>query len=418
MTCHSPIPVEVCDRPTPMSAHRIVLVLFAMILVVAAPVFGDEPGIESELSASLSVAMDGSLLANFPLQYKLTITNMGKKPPCYLCAGPGMYPSAHLFVASVTDQEGRTRTFGLHNGQNTSGGFAVGRCIETTETFPAASHPLPAGVYTLVVTGSSQGYFKDDKRIEAWPAMVSEPITITVFDDPAALAEADRELLARANATPFAAHLAQTYGLDANGKARFKQLLHDDPRVAAEAATHRLPRRLPPGDETILREAAAKHCHADTGSRDSKLLRFILGIARNIRTDEALDEIFIIATSNEDETTRIEAVKALGHIPEKRAEQALIDLVADEHSPIHLYRLAGLARRHNPIALAPLLRTATDENPRRRAHAVLSLGGLRDLPQAREALNRALKDADQNVRRSAEIGLQWNADLHGGITPW
>lgn len=144
-----------------------------------------------KLSADLTAQIDGPTLAEFPLLFKLTVTNTGRTPIYYWCGGPGQYPNASPFVVTVTDQQGHSTKFRLHNGQFVEGS-GTSRPITKTQMFPAACDPLAPGVYTLQV--SCKAYCRADDGSEERPAMTSEPFKITVVEDASALAAANDDL--------------------------------------------------------------------------------------------------------------------------------------------------------------------------------------------------------------------------------
>jgi hypothetical protein len=365
------------------------------------------PGETSELSASLRVEVDGPLLAGLPLQLKLTIANTGKYSIPYWCGGPGRYPSAEPFIIAVTDSRGSRRRLRLDNGQY---GKGSGRTyhITATQVLPAACRPLPAGAYTLQVTGRSKRVGRDGKLFEIWPAMSAEPIRVTLKDDAAARAAAEKDILARADTDPFARHVAQVYGIDPVVKTWLDQLLNDDPRAAFKSVGYlQQVHRLPVGGDALLKQAAVKHSHPRFGTPDKNLLREISLIARNVCTDEALDAVITIANSDVDNYARSMAVADLRYFPQKRADEALMALAAREDSPLYWRALTVLANRHNYAALAPLLKAAADKDPTQRAFALVRLCGLRDVPAARKALTTALADPDPSVRQSGKKALEF-----------
>jgi hypothetical protein len=172
----------------------------------------------SEFSAKLKVEVDGPLLANFPIQLKLTVINTGKTPFSIWCPKGLHYPNACMFSIAVTDGNGRTNNYVLDN-EAPSVGSGYDVRVKTTMTLPAVFDPLPPGNFTLKVTGAAEGHNaehregeivrSDEEIIETWPAMSSEPINITVKEDPIALAKAEKDLLAKATEGAFAEHVVR-----------------------------------------------------------------------------------------------------------------------------------------------------------------------------------------------------------------
>ena len=150
---------------------RIALVLgWALMATASLSVRAAEPIKTVDLSADLTVEIDGPILADLPLQLKLTITNTGQAPLRYWWGGPGPYPTARPFAAEVTDAKGSTRWSPLHNGQAEQGS-GEGRLIEKVQELPAACDPLGPGTYTLRVIGKPEVSYPDGKAWQTWPAM-------------------------------------------------------------------------------------------------------------------------------------------------------------------------------------------------------------------------------------------------------
>jgi hypothetical protein len=358
----------------------------------------------AEPMATLTAKATGPMLAGFPVQLQLTVTPSGPAPIYYWCGGPAKYPNADLFSVAVTDKTGATRTFPLHNGQYAQGS-GITETVDPVQTLPAVFDPLPAGRYTLEVTGRSDGYLRDGKPVITWPAMEAAPFEMELTDDPAAVATAEAKLDRLARNDPFAKHVAETYGIATVVGQWMDKLLDDDPKIAFGVVgylQHVL--RLPADREADLPRAAEKH--TKSAKPDINLLRYIAIIAGNLKTDSALDAALIIARADVAPDAVEAAVTALGEFPQKRAEQLLLDFAARPDYAGRWAALGALARRHNTAALSPLLGLTADPNPGRRMFAVSHLRGLRDQAAARDALNAALHDPDEAVRNAAKRALE------------
>jgi len=320
--------------------------------------------------------------------------------------GPGHYPDAGIFTAIVTDARGTTRRLRLGNGQFIMGS-GVDCPIRDSHKLPAAMDPLPAGVYTVKVSGISDGFVDQNNRVVGtWPAMSAEPITIDVREDANARINAEKRLIARSKSEPFAKYVAETYGIAPIVSRWLEQLLDDNPKVALQSVGDlQYCRRLPLSGDEILKQAAAKHIKPESGKPDKDLLRYISLIARNIHSDAALDASIIIATADVDIYARECAVSDLREFSQKKAEIVLGTLATNKKSPVYWTAIAGLAYRNNPTAIEPLLGVITDKDPARRAFAVKALAAFRDRPVVRTALTIASKDSDAFVRRCAETAL-------------
>lgn len=366
------------------------------------------PATRPARSAALKAEADGPLVAGFPVQLGLTITNTGPETFYYWCGGPGRYPSASPFIAVVTDAAGKTRTYPLNNGQYEIGS-GIGYPIKDVQTLPAAFDPLPAGTYTLKVTGRALATFEDGKRTEYWPAMSAGPMTITVKDDAHAFAAARQALLGRMQQEPFARHVAETYGFASVVGEWLDQLLNDDPEVASRVVV-RLQgvRRLPAGRDDVLPKAAAKQ--ANSVAPDRNLLRSIAIVARNLKTDEALDAVILIARADVATSAQNGVIGDLAGFPQPRAADVLMEFAGQKDSPAYWPAVAALAARRNPAVLPTLLDALKGPTARRRVFAVQALGGYRDDVAARAAVAAATQDADPDVRAAAEQALATEAE--------
>lgn len=392
-------------------------------LSVAAAQPASTPTSDTEPIASLSVAVDGPLLANFPVQLKLTIKNHGEIPMSYWCAGPGDYPSAYPFAATITDATGTTRKVPLHNGQGMEGS-GTDYEITDTQSLPAAFDPLPPGTYRLRVLWIPR-YFcagdpetgrraaaevltklhGDDELSKGLSALGSRPFIIRVEENPAAVVAAEKQLLARAENDPFARHVAESYGISPDVTRWLRQLL-GGPLWGLEAAS-RLQGviRLPPGGAEILKHAAIKHCRPPVDEANANLLREISLVARNVGSDEALEVVAIIVSADVGPYASKMAFCDLTQFRQKKVEDVLLALAAKKGTPVYWDAVRELGIRGNPAALAPLLEALKDNDPARRADAAFALGGLKHIPAAHDALVAALNDSDPRVRERAKSAL-------------
>jgi hypothetical protein len=386
---------------------------FAPVLVllqIADRVFAADEAQPKRMAAELVAEIDGPLLADFPLLFKLKVKNTGTAPISYWCGGPGRYPTASPFVVTATDEAGKQTILRLDNGQHRQGSGDT-HWIKGTQTLPAACNPLPAGKYTLQIAAKAD-HTVDQRfpRTEVRPPMQSAPISVEIVEDRAALNLAHQQLLNREKNDAFSEYVTQAYSIDPIVQTWLNQLLDDDPNVGLEASgrLHYRVIRYPSGGDAILKQAAKKFCRQGTGKAEKNLLRQISLICRGVQTDDAIDAMVIIANSAADvEYTRQMAVSDLGDVPGVRAEKALIDLAADQDSPVYWKALSCLAHRHNPVALKPLIRAATDPNSTQRPFALVALTEFRDMPEVRRALDTAAQDENAKVREAAKKALEW-----------
>lgn len=168
-------------------------------------------------------------------------------------------------------------------------------------------------------------------------------------------------------------------------------------------------RRLPPGADEIIVTAVAKHVkHPSSNGRDNFLRNLSIAM-RGIGSDGCIEAMVMIIQSDlppdAEDIFRHEVVSDLGEMSEPGAEEALLELAKDKSSPIYWSTIRGLARHHNQTALKPLLTLIQSGDERKRASAARALWGLRDLPEAKAALEDALKDPDPEVRMMAKHAL-------------
>ena len=369
------------------------------ILFVASSLVADDRSTRKD-SAELAAEIDGPLLVDFPLLFKLTVTNTGDAPMYYWCGGPAQYPTATPFVVEATNADGKTWQLRLDNGQYRIGSGSVNP-IEKTQTLPAAGDSLPAGDYTLQVTAKADYDVDKGEKIEVRPAMSSKPLKVTIVEDRAALEVANKKLLDRKGAEPFAKFVAETYSIDPVVQTWLDQLLDDDIKVGMKAIGHlQNVSRFPPGGDKVFLEAAQKFCGPKSSVAEKNRLRYISLICRRIHTDNATDAIATIASSAADEKyARHCAALDLAGIPGERAEKALLALAADKDSPIYWDALLGVARHKNTMAVKPLLQAATDPKAANRAIAMRALGDFRDVPEVRSVLTAAAEGEDSTVTR-------------------
>jgi hypothetical protein len=247
--------------------------------------------------------------------------------------------------------------------------------------------------------------FGDDRIPPGWSAFDSGPFLIRVEENAAAVAAAEKALIARAEENPFARHVAESYGISPEVTVWLRQL-SGGPLWGLDAAGHlQNVIRLPPGGGELLKQAAIKHCRPPVDDQSEKLLRDISAVARNIGTDETLEVVAIIVSADVGSYARKMAFSDLTQFRQKRVEDILIALTAKKEGPIYWYSVRELGIRGNPAALAPLLEDLKGKDAARRADAAFVLGHLRNIPAAHDALVAALSDSDPRVRERAKSAL-------------
>ena len=266
----------------------------------------------------------------------------------YWGGGPGRHTSDWPFYAEVTDANGRTFWSPLHNGRDELGRSEGDRSVESEETLPAACDPLGPGTYTLRVVGKPRITIDGDRPLEIWPAMSAGPITLKVAENRDARLAAEKNLLARAATDSFAKYVTEVYSIDPIVKRWFDEVLVDHPKIVTEAIGRLdLVRRLPPDGDALLMQAAIKHCRRDREDGDWQLFLLIAGLGANVRTEEGLDSVLMVAESKGPGLAVTYAIGRLACFPQKRAEDALVVYAKDKDAAIRWYAIQALAQRRN-----------------------------------------------------------------------
>jgi len=410
-------------------------IFFALFCLLSSVVLGEDeqfgfPIEHTGLSAKLEARLDGPWLTEFPLVFKLTMTNTSEKPIYYWCGGPDQYPPATNFTAELTNEKGETLRLPLTNGQYEVGS-GINLAVKTPQEFPAVCEPIAAGKYTLRISGRTGGYRKDGKIVETWPAMKSEPMMIEVVEDHAAVIEREKKFTENNKRTPFMRHVSVRYGFDPDVKTWLEQLLSNDVKTVTRGLgeLNRV-QRFPSGADVILKQAAIRRgTQASINvKRPSDLLekahrpdrfpdQLFVQIVRRLRTDAALDTLLIFVDDDAvDKYAREHTIQALANFPQPRAKVELLRVIKDRNHPAYWSAIRSLAYLRSQEALNPLLKQAVDEDRRKRAFAIRALTWLREEPESRRAIENALTDRDEYVRRCAKEALERDLNLPLDIT--
>lgn len=363
----------------------------------------DKAAGEASRKETLEVKLTGESIAGVPLLFQLDVTSRTDRPLEYWCGGPGLYPNASMFVATITDEKGESRTIVLHNGQNLEGS-GVTRKVERKTSFPAACPPLAPGRYSVTVS-CGQTAVLAGAYSEQWPEMKSKPVAIEIRDEPSSVQRVNDALLDLSAKSPFARHVTHVYGISPIVDEWLRQLLNDDPREAFKVVGYLARcRRLPKGGDAIVLQAAKKH---STSRRpDKNLLRYISMIGRNIGSESTIDAVMAIATADVDRYARAAAVSDLAEIPGPLAEKRLEQLANDPQSPVYWPAIEALAARRNRLALTPLLKALETADGNRRVQIRKLLQNFPDDPKAIEAVRKRPNtgDSEQGASRSQNEG--------------
>jgi HEAT repeat protein len=368
--------------------------LQAASLVAAAGIVARQaPPAKPAAQRTWDVAADAVQPANSPVLLTITLTNTGKEAISYWCGGPAMgYPAVPAVKVAVTDAKGNTRQLEVSNGQATAGsGLMVVVPPGKSVPIPAALAPLPAGSYTLQIG--------DGKRAQ-----------VTIKDDPELLKKREQDLLARAaKGEPFAGHAIAKHFSPGLAARLYNDLSAEDHETAWKAAQilHGV-RDLPADAVPFLARAMRKQLALELGrqKRNTDVLVYLAILAGRIGTEEALEPILLLATSEMDGGVRGSAVGMLEMFNLERATKELHNFLKRPDEEVRLAAARVLANRHDPAAIEPLVAAAGDPKHPARWWACRALGNFPDDPRAQRAVQSRLEDPDPTVRGEAKQVLE------------
>jgi hypothetical protein len=322
-----------------------------------------------------------------PIRIRITVTNTGKKPISYWCGSVEKFPSADLFEARITDDQGKTHKADLSNAQARMGSGSMVQ-IQPGEavTLPAALHSLPIGSYTIQV-----GKGKSAK--------------VTVKDDPKLLRAYEQDLLKRIReGERLAKHFAAKFPTEEVTKALVNDLLSDDQKVAFQAANTLCGvEKLPADTDAMVNKAMRKNVDAQATQQNHDLLQWLGFLASGIGSDEALSAVLLLI---EKKRAGGSEIAALGKFKQERAVKALRDALKDEKLDNRFEAARTLAIRKDPAALDVLLQVAGNDQTMWRPYAYQALANYPNDPRVKPALEEGLKDKDSFNRDEARRALQ------------
>ena len=164
-----------------------------------------------EPSALLTVSGHSIQPAGAPLILTLSVYNNGFSSIGYWCGGPGEFPDAADFTATITHKNGPVT---LANGQRSGVGRMRWIVPGQVMRFPAALPPLAVGTYEITVRCEAYKPMQNGGiHAVIWPAMSTvKPLRVEIREDAALADVRDREIVAGVRAAdPFSAFIAFTY---------------------------------------------------------------------------------------------------------------------------------------------------------------------------------------------------------------
>jgi hypothetical protein len=360
-------------------------------------------------NSSVSLKAEAVQSAGAPLLFTIRVKNISGQSIRFWNGGPGAYPNASNFAATVTDQLGSTRPIILENWQYTVGS---GRPLEVKREasieFPAASAPLPPGTYSFSVEKSP-------------------PIQIVVRRDTQLEQTYESALLAGLHReNPFSQQVAAHYKNERISEALLQDLLSDDLKVAVTAADalYYFRENLPKNSDMICGEALTKNIAAamvyphDVFSDPRRTLFVYLAlILAECRSDRALESVIGLAHSSalnqyadeagQGNQVRLQAVNALSQFPQPKVLNQLKGFLSDSDYMVQYAAMEALASRKDPSALEFLLTLAqTPKKPYRDESFNMLVGYYPHVLRVKAVLKKASRDKSYNIRFSAKEALK------------
>jgi len=314
-------------------------------------------------TARLEATGPESQPAGLPILVQLKLVNTGRVPFSFPSGGPGNYPGAWQFAATIIDDQGRSHDAEIANGQYQSWRASVLRIIGPGETMdvPVAVTAPPPGQYTLIFSireksfeGSSPtpvtGRPGERMAVAYVPATAAKPLLVSVTQDPQAQSRWQQDLLVRVRTgDPFARDVASHFKIEPVIAALVPDLDSDDPNASYSASqTLYVVEPLPSGTAGVINRAIHRYfdqlqpfkAQGALSDKESQpyldALCYLSALAGHVGTDEALDSVLLLARTHpfaderNNDQMRYEAVAALGTFPQPGARKALAEFLKDK----------------------------------------------------------------------------------------
>lgn len=235
-----------------------------------------------EPAASLTISGDPAQPAGAPVIVQIRVHNTGNTKISYWCSGPGEYPDAGDFVASVVGADGACKKIAILNGQRPE---ASGRSMEIAPgrsiTFPVTPGILEPGSYRISIDGAEQAWDgASGRKVVTWPATHSADVyQLEVRHDNALAAARDARVISRVRSDdPFARFVAAKWPRRAVRKALVEDVSDDD-IVAADRAADGLWGNEDPAkvDGPLVASLILKHLQPPADGCDIGLMTRLVG---------------------------------------------------------------------------------------------------------------------------------------------
>lgn len=352
-------------------------------------------------SASLSITGDAQQPAGAPVILQLRVQNTGSVRMSYWCSGPGEYPDAADYVATVGGPHASLQKVSLSNGQRIE---ADGREIDVAPgqsiQFPVTLGMLAPGAYQVSVQGSA--ITSGPLGQITWPAMQSaSPFQLEVRHDNNLAAARDATIVAGVRAdNSFARFVASNWRTRAIRESLSADLLSDD-IVAADRAADGLWGRNDPSrvDGPLLAEAIQKHLKTPPGECDVGLMARLtsgFGASDSPPVKAALTQLVLARPEG---VVRREAAAALDRQLEPAANAKRLELARPD--PGLQLTDEVQRRRHDAAMLAAMLELVRSEDVHERKLAYEALADFANKPEAARAIEAGLGDPDRDCQAAA-----------------
>jgi hypothetical protein len=373
-----------------MDYRRIVLPLIAVLSCVPCGALARQVP-----AATLDVSADAVQPAGAPVLLTLTVHNTGHEPISYWWGGPGDYPNAGEYLASVS-VAGEAKPFlqiALSNGQKTDG---AGRTRDVpaghSVSFPAALTPLPAGRYSISVAGQPDGRIENGVvRFLTWPETLSRQlVTVEIREDEKLAAARDGQTIAKVRTDdPFAKHIASTWSTKAIKDALVADLMGDNIAKADRAADGLWGDKEPTSvDAPIVAKAIIKHLKPGEDECDVGLMAKLLDGISPLESLELQNAVARLLVSRPDGRVR-------------RAALSVLNLPLKPKTSETARQTVEQTDQHDPAALQSLLQLATSMDPVQRKIGYQLLGDYPENPKAAQAIRAGIQDTDYDAHCAA-----------------
>lgn len=355
--------------------------------------------------AAITITGDPVQPAGAPAIVHLTVLNTGRIAISYWCSGPGEYPDAQEYTATVVGPDGSAQKLILANGQHQA---ADGRAMDVAPgksiRFPATLGILATGAYRVSVEGAEQASAGSSRgAVVTWPGTHStKDYQFEVRDDEQLAAARDAMIVAKVRADdPFARMISATWPRRSVRAALVEDLTGDD-IVAADRAADGLWGDADPAkvDGPLVASVILKHLRPPSDECDVGLLTRLARGTQPLDSGPAKAALAKLVLARPEGMVRGAAAAALDRPAEKVVTTNLFRLPDANHD----LDPADVAQRrlHEAAMLAAMLELARSEDVHERK---LAYAALADFPSSQAAVD-ALRIGQGELDRECQLIAQ------------